>query len=86
MKNYHNVKNIRLEKGTISLMIDGKRIQRDLTEVSPLLAAAEEETVLNEFEVSPSGYGIYWPLIDEDISIDGLLDITHQPEQNIKIA
>jgi len=26
-----------------------------------------------KFEISPSGYGIHWPIIDEDLSIDGLL-------------
>jgi len=29
------------------------------------------------YEFSPSGYGIHWPLIDEDISMDGLLGIAH---------
>lgn len=24
-------------------------------------------------ELSPGGYGIYWPLLDEDLSIGGLL-------------
>ena len=28
----------------------------------------------------PSGYGIHWPLIDEDLSIDGLLGIVHTPQ------
>jgi hypothetical protein len=30
------------------------------------------------YEISPSGYGIRWPLIDEDLSIDGLLGVRHQ--------
>jgi len=25
------------------------------------------------FEISASGYGIHWPLIDEDLSVDGLV-------------
>jgi hypothetical protein len=25
------------------------------------------------FEVSPSGYGIHWPELDEDLSIDGMI-------------
>jgi hypothetical protein len=24
-------------------------------------------------EVSPAGYGLHWPLVDEDLSIDGIL-------------
>ena len=31
----------------------------------------------NNYEVSPAGYGIHWPMIDEDLSIDGLLGIKH---------
>lgn len=33
-----------------------------------LLAASDIER--NHYEISPSGRGIHWPLIDEDISID----------------
>jgi hypothetical protein len=25
------------------------------------------------FEISPSGYGIHWPDLDEDLSIDGMI-------------
>ncbi len=25
------------------------------------------------YRISPSGYGIHWPLIDEDLSINGIL-------------
>jgi len=25
------------------------------------------------FTISPSGYGVHWPLLDEDISIDQLI-------------
>ena len=38
----------------------------------------------NAFEVSPSGYGIHWTIIDEDLSIDGLLGVVHIPKDNIK--
>jgi len=26
-----------------------------------------------QYELSPSGYGIHWPLIDEDLSVSGLM-------------
>jgi hypothetical protein len=47
------------------------------------LERAESENLL-AFEVSPSGYGIHWPRLDEDISIDGLLGIVHSPEDTRK--
>ncbi|MBW2657327.1 MAG: DUF2442 domain-containing protein, partial [Deltaproteobacteria bacterium] len=46
--------------------------------------ASEEER--NNFEISLSGYGIHWPLLDEDISIDGLLGIVHAPQWKKMIA
>jgi len=53
--------------------------------VSPLLEKATE-IERKTFEVSPSGYGIHWPLLDEDIPIDGLLGIIHAPVKKRKIA
>ncbi|MGA1874120.1 MAG: DUF2442 domain-containing protein [bacterium] len=53
--------------------------------MSPALKGASERE-RNTFEISPSGYGIHWPLIDEDISIDGLLGIAHNPKLKRKIA
>ncbi len=29
-------------------------------------------------ELSPGGYGIHWPLLDEDLSIQGLVSSFHQ--------
>jgi hypothetical protein len=36
-----------------------------------LLNATDIERAL--YKVSPSGYGVHWPLIDEDISLHALL-------------
>jgi Protein of unknown function (DUF2442) len=85
MRKHHEVEKVQVEKGILRLIVDGNNIQCELKDVSPLLAAAKEEE-LKEFEVSPSGYGIHWPKIDEDISIDGLLGIAHKPGENRKSA
>jgi len=37
------------------------------------LAQASESERL-QAELSPGGYGIHWPLIDEDLTINGLLN------------
>ena len=71
------IKDVKIEKGTLSANIDGNNIEINLEGVSNLLEAATEEEQ-NTFEISPSGYGIHWPLIDEDISIDGLLGVVDQ--------
>jgi hypothetical protein len=36
-----------------------------------LVKASDEER--HQAELSPGGYGIHWPLIDEDLSIGGLV-------------
>lgn len=85
MKKHHQVENVRIEQGMLCLVVDGKAIERDLKDVSQRLADATDEEQ-KEFEISPSGYGIHWPLIDEDISIDGLLGIVHKPGANRRSA
>ena len=39
---------------------------------SAKLAAASEK-VRMEAELSPGGYGVHWPLLDEDLSVHGLI-------------
>jgi Protein of unknown function (DUF2442) len=72
MKKYHNVANIRFEKHYLLLRVDGRDYKIDLRQQSKKLAFADERTKRN-FEVSPSGYGIHWPELDEDLSIDGMI-------------
>ena len=78
MKKYHYVDQIAFDDSKMILDIDGKQHEFKLEEISERLAQATLEE-RNNFEVSPSGYGIHWPLIDEDLSVDGLLGIVHSP-------
>ena len=80
MKKYHQVHEIRCEGSKIFLHVNDQHLARELSDVSSLLLHATEDE-RNHYQVSPSGYGIHWPLLDEDISIDGLLGITHYPQQ-----
>ena len=72
MKKYHHVKNVRFENQYLLLKVDGREYQIDLRQHSKKLAAADQRTKEN-FELSPSGYGIHWPELDEDLSIDGMI-------------
>ena len=81
MNKRHEITNIKIENETLSITIDGHERVFELKNVSPLLLNATENQRLN-FVVSPSGYGIHWPLIDEDLSIDALLGIIHTPKIN----
>jgi hypothetical protein len=85
MKKFHNISDLKFEDGFLVINIDGEPKRFQLKEVSPVLEKASEEERSN-FEISPSGYGIHWPLLDEDISIDGLLGIAHAPQWKKKIA
>ena len=62
------------------LTIDGREKTFQVSEISPALQNASEQEK-NLFEISSSGYGIHWPLLDEDLSIDGLLGIIHRPKK-----
>jgi len=80
MINFHRIKNIKFESETLYIMIDDKSYTFNLRSLSTrLLNASDAEP--NNYQISPSGYGIHWPSIDEDLSIDGLLGITHTPTQ-----
>lgn len=79
MSRFHEVKNLKFTDNQLIIEIDGEEKEYDLKKISKkLLEASDIEK--NTYEISPSGYGIHWPLIDEDISIDGLLGIVHHPE------
>lgn len=50
---------------------DGREIRTPLHWFPRLLSATIEERA--KWESSAAGHGIHWPLIDEDLSIEGLL-------------
>ncbi len=82
---YHYIENIHFENNTLIITIDGKGYQFELKTYSRKLYNATPEQ-RERFDISPSGYGIHWPLIDEDLSIDGLLGITHSKPKSEKVS
>ena len=85
MKAYHDIKNVHFSGNDIILTMDGDEKRFRIKEISSALEMASQNE-RNAYEISPSGYGIHWPLIDEDISIDGLLGIVHTREPKRKTA
>ncbi len=73
----HNIQDICFDQNTIQLSIDGKFIKISLDKISNKLKLADE-LQRNFYKISPSGYGIHWPLIDEDLSVDALLKLAGQ--------
>ena len=85
MDKAHEVQNISLSGTVLTLCVDGKRYRIDITGQSERLARATQQQRQN-FELSPSGYGIHWPDIDEDLSIDGLIGARHTSAAFVKTA
>ena len=60
-------------EGELMVIHSGQQTYKwKITEISKKLSQASESE-RNDFEISPSGYGIHWPKIDEDLSLNGLL-------------
>lgn len=78
MDKFHDVRNLKFLDDRLLIEIDGEERMFSLNDISKKLAKASplERTT---YEVSPSGYGIHWPLLDEDLSINGLLGIIQYP-------
>ena len=72
MKKYHFIKNLRFDKHFMLITVDGKDLKIDLRRYSRKLATADDASRMRN-EISPSGYGIHWPTLDEDLSIDGMI-------------
>ncbi len=77
MDKVHEIRGPSFDGDRMRINIDGEDYVFGLKDVSSrLLGASQRER--ETFEVSASGYGIHWPTVDEDLSIDGLLGISHQ--------
>ena len=74
MEKLHNIADIYFENEFIIIKVDGQILKLRISEVSARLASASDEEK-KEYSISPSGYGIHWHKIDEDISIGSLLRI-----------
>lgn len=83
MKKMHNIEHIKCSNDWLVLTIDGQEHRFLIADISTRLAEASD-IERNTFRVMASGYGIHWPLLDEDLSIDGLLGIRHTPPKQIK--
>ena len=70
----HKIDSIKFDKDFIYLNIDGNEIKVALDSLSLKLKSADEYQRMY-YKISPSGYGIHWPLIDEDLSIEGILKL-----------
>lgn len=68
----HNVEGVSTDSNFLFITIDNQAYQIDWGSCSTKLSDATE-TERAYVEISPSGYGLHWPLIDEDLAITPLL-------------
>ncbi len=69
---FHEVENVDFAGSNMILTVDGRDYQLDLTSISERLARASD-AARRSYSIAPSGYGIHWPEIDEDLTVDGLI-------------
>ena len=76
MDRAHDVRNVTVSGTILHLEVDAKSYDIDLSELSERLAHATQAQ-RERIDVSPSGYGLHWPAVDEDLSVDGLIGVDH---------
>ena len=69
--NQKHIREIRFEGDVIIIQGEKKSIKTALATISQKLMNASS-IERNTFEISPSGTGVHWPLIDEDLSFPNL--------------
>ncbi|MFO0417518.1 MAG: DUF2442 domain-containing protein [Pseudomonadota bacterium] len=66
------VKNVRFSQDTLSVdLMDGRTITVPLVWYPRLLNASQRKR--KNWQPCAAGYGIHWPELDEDLSVEGLL-------------
>ncbi|MEJ0042011.1 MAG: DUF2442 domain-containing protein [Rhizomicrobium sp.] len=55
----------------VVLLRDGRKVSAPLAWFPRLMTAPADQR--NVWELSAAGHGIHWPAIDEDLSVEGLL-------------
>ena len=74
MQKIYNIESLIIENGFLIINVDEQELRIKLSDVSTKLSNATLEAQ-NKFKISPSGYGIHWPMIDEDLSVSGLMKV-----------
>lgn len=66
------VLDVRFDEANLTVdLMDGRSISAPIAWYPRLLGASPEQRAA--WETAGAGYGIHWPMIDEDLSTEGLL-------------
>jgi len=75
MRKIHNVQSVDADDTYLYLVLDDKSYRIRWEDCSSNLAKANLAQ-RKRIDIAPSGYGIHWPEIDEDLAITPLLKYT----------
>lgn len=79
------VSNVALTDVTLIVdLADGRTVSVLLAWFPRLLHATSKER--DNWEVAGAGYGIYWPDVDEDLSVEGLLRRAPAPQAKTLVS
>ena len=71
-KKLHNISITNIDEKCLYLLVDKVHYKISWAKCSEKLANASQFE-RGEIKIAPSGYGIHWPIIDEDLAIEPLL-------------
>jgi hypothetical protein len=72
MEKFFDISDISFVGDYLIIVINNQEYKFAIKEISEKLSNADL-IERQKFIISPSGYGIHWPTLDEDLSINGLL-------------
>ncbi len=81
---HHQIQKVAFSGEMLQLTVDDKEYSFDLKSISKALFKANASK-RNSFEFDSFGYGIHWPELDEDLSIDGLIQSQHAIDNTKKL-
>ena len=67
------IENFKISSDSLSFQVEGIQYSFALSEISTKLAKASDAE-RDDYRFSPSGYGIHWDILDEDISLPALIN------------
>lgn len=67
------ITSVKIEGNELIIRSEEQTFRFTIDEISKRLSKASDQE-RNNFQISPGGYGIHWPEIDEDLSLSGLLN------------
>lgn len=72
-RSYPAIMGVKIQDNKVAaVMSDGREVSIPTAWFNRLSQATQKQ--LKNYEISPGGYGIHWPDIDEDISVKAFFD------------